>query len=293
MIIFGCGYTGERVAWRRVFAGERVLAVVSRPSRAQHLRSYGIASVSWNLDDDSPPPAFPAEAPQPVAYLVPPPREGQDDARIAQALSVLPPLASRVVYVSTTGVYGNRDGAVVTEDDEPHAESPRAGRRLAAETRLREWADQHNVPWIILRVPGIYGPSRIQLATVNERKPMLSVADAGPGNRIHVDDLAAAIEAAAAAPVDSQIINVGDGDPMTNTEFVAEVARQMGVEAPPQLDRDAMREIASEQAWSFMRESRRVDVSRMRDVLGVTPRYTSPADGIAASLSAMRKAGTL
>ncbi|MEO1576362.1 MAG: SDR family NAD(P)-dependent oxidoreductase, partial [Pseudomonadota bacterium] len=148
-------------------------------------------------------------------------------------------------------------------------------------------------PWIILRVPGIYGPSRLQLATVYEKRPMLSIADAGPGNRIHVDDLAGVIETAATSDVASQVINVGDGDPMTNTEFVAEVARQIGAEPPPQLDREAMREIASEQAWSFMRESRRVDVSRMRDVLGVTPRYAAPADGIAASLSAMRKAGTL
>lgn len=293
MIIFGCGYTGERVAWRRAFAGERVLAVVSRSERAVELSQSGIDTKCWNLDEHDRPPEFAQVRSEPVVYLVPPPRDGNDDTRIERALGAVGSAVTRFVYISTTGVYGNRDGEQVNEDDRPRAESPRAVRRLAAETRVRDWADRHGVPWMILRVPGIYGPGRLQLATVREGRPMLRAEDAGPGNRIHVDDLASAIDAAATSAAPSQIINVGDGNAMTNTEFVAEVARQLGEEPPPQLEREALREQISEQAWSFLRESRRVDVTRMREVLKVSPRYAAPADGIAASLTAMREAGSL
>ena len=290
MIILGCGYTGERVAWRRVFAGASVHAIVSSAERAGHLQASGLAADGWNLDQDETAPQWDNESPQPVVYLIPPPRSGDDDPRLAGALEGLDGAASRIVYVSTTGVYGNRDGALVTEDDPPTPESPRAVRRLAAEQRVRAWAESKGIVWIVLRVPGIYGPDRLQLATVREKRPLLRVDQAGPGNRIHADDLAVAVEAAAYCDAPSQVINVGDGNPMTNTEFVTEVARQLGETPPEQLDRDAMRARVSEQAWSFLRESRQVSVTKMRNVLGVTPRYASPVDGIAASLAAMNSA---
>lgn len=284
MLILGCGYTGLRLARRRVARDEPVLGIVGSAATAGRVAAAGVPCRQLDLDHDDLAVEL-LRTPEPAVYLVPPPRSGQDDPRLARVLETL--RTPRLIYISTTGVYGNRDGRRVDEQDAPNPESERAQRRLAAEARVQQWAQACGSEWVVLRVPGIYGPERLQLATVRTRRPMLHASVAGPGNRIHVDDLVRCIEAAAIAPHASGLYNVGDGNTMTNTEFVAEVAAQLGVEAPPTTDLDTLRAQATPQAWSFLRESREVDVTRMRTQLGVTPRYQHPKDGIAASLAAM------
>lgn len=286
MLILGCGYTGLRLARRRVARDEPVLGIVSSAATAARVAAAGVACQPLDLDQDDLAGDVLRTA-QPTVYLVPPPRNGQDDPRLARVLATL--RTPRLIYVSTTGVYGNRNGQRVDEQDAPKPESERAARRLAAETRVQQWAQASGCEWVVLRVPGIYGPDRLQLATVRARRPMLHAGVAGPGNRIHVDDLVRCIEAAAITPHASTIYNVGDGNTMTNTEFVAEVAAQLGVEPPPTTDLDTLRARATPQAWSFLRESREVDVTRMRTRLGITPRYEQPKEGIAASLAAMEQ----
>lgn len=294
LVVVGAGFTGRRLAQLCARKGVPVLATVSSNASFATLtalaESGGFTAQQWPLDDTTAPPVT---ARATVVYLVPPPREGDDDPRIGRALAALDPGLSRFVYISTTGVYGNRDGALVTEADAPTPQSARAKRRVAAEQRVRRWCDAHGVAWVVLRVPGIYGPGRLQLATVRSGRPMLDPAEAGPGNRIHVDDLVRVIEAATVRLDVTGVVNVGDGDPITNTEFVSEVARQLELPAPPQISRARLREQVTERAWSFLRESRRVDVTRMWHELGVSPRYLSAADGIAASIAEMRDSGAL
>ncbi|MFK7888789.1 MAG: NAD-dependent epimerase/dehydratase family protein [Gammaproteobacteria bacterium] len=286
MLILGCGYTGLRLAKRRMAAHQDVLGVVSSAATAERVAAANVPCRQINFDAA---PTAALQANGPAVYLIPPPRSGDADPRLNAALNVLH--TTRLIYISTTGVYGNRDGKRVSENDTPNPESARAVRRLAAETSARQWCEARNIPWIILRVPGIYGPDRLQLASVKARRPMLEPSAAGPGNRIHVDDLVRCIDAALTTPNTGRIYNVGDGHSMTNTEFVAEVARQTGAEPPPTTDIETMRANATPQAWSFMRESRVVDTTRMREELGVVPRYLKPADGIAASLIEMGNAG--
>jgi nucleoside-diphosphate-sugar epimerase len=289
MLIFGCGYTGLRLARQQVAAGTSVRGIVSTAESVERLERAGVSAMQMDLDSPTTH-AEPLQANGPTVYLVPPQASDStpdaDDRRLAHALSNLN--TTRLIYVSTTGVYGNRDGARVSEDDAPRPESVRARRRLAAENTLQRFGQSTGTPWIILRVPGIYGPDRLQLATLRARRPMLKPDQAGPGNRIHVDDLVRCIEAALVTPHTGRVFNVGDGNTMTNTEFVSLVAQKLGVDPPPTVDRETMRANATPQAWSFMRESRIVDTTRMRRELGVMPRYTDPADGIAASLAQMK-----
>lgn len=261
----------------------------------QHDRSTPLLGVSRS----------PVESPQPVAicdldaggdlpitlpdhyavlYTVPPSSADESDARLSHLLGKLTPAPRRFVYISTTGVYGNRDGETVDEETPVNAESGRAKRRVAAEELLRSWGTQQHCDIVILRVPGIYGPGRLGIERIRQGLPAIAERDAGPGNRIHVDDLVNCCGAALSSHAQAGIYNVGDGDYRSSTWFVNELARQLGLESPPTISMAEAEREFSPMRLSFLRESRRVSTNKMRDVLGVTLRYPNAEDGIRASV---------
>lgn len=222
-----------------------------------------------------------------IIYTVPPSRETEDDdLRLARFLYRLTSPPDRFVYFSTSGVYGDTGGERVTEDAVPDPRTARARRRVAAESRLARWCAANGSELCVLRVPGIYGPDRLGVDRLRDGHAVLREADAGPGNRIHVDDLVRCAVAAATVASPPAVCNVGDGDERSSTWFSRTVAALAGLPAPRELSReDAEREF-SERRLSFLRESRRLDLARMHDALGVTPIYADAADGIRASLRA-------
>lgn len=272
-VVAGVGYVGRRL-------------LTALPAKARLGLSRTPASPetqALDLDDE---PAAGLELPSPcqLVYTVPPHRGSDDELRLKRFLRLLrePPL--RIVYLSTSGVYGDCEGRRVDELSATNAQSPRARRRVDAEQRLFAFREQNGTPLVILRVPGIYGPGRLGLDRLRNGEPMLDERDANPGNRIHVDDLVACCIAALAAGVPSGIYNVGDGDERSSTWFAGELARQAGLDAPPVISRDRAEATFSERRLSFLRESRRLDLAKMHALLGVTAKYTDAADGIAASL---------
>jgi nucleoside-diphosphate-sugar epimerase len=260
-VVAGAGYTGARVAQRLAAHG----TVVSLTSKAHN---------------------FDFRAPFDVIYLVPPPASGTTDPRIERFLEALPAMPGRVVYISTTGVYGDAGGGTVNEDTPPAPATDRARRRLSAETALRAWCKQRKIEWVILRVPAIYGPGRLPLDRLRRGEPVLAESEAGPGNRIHVEDLADICVAAILQPqARDRIYNVGDGDHTTSTAFLSLVAKLAGLPAPPQLPLTQLHALKSAAASSFLGESRRVNTTRLRQELGFSPRYPTAEAGIRASLS--------
>jgi len=252
----------------------------SRPTGIDHdLYTYHRLDLDQDADDLSLP------SPCSLLYTIPPPTSGSDDARLAKFLRRLQTPPERIVYLSTSGVYGDRDGGVVYETDEPNPGTARARRRLSAETQLTAWCDEHPTKRIVLRVPGIYGPARLGLDRLSEGKDVLRDEDSGPGNRIHVDDLVACCVAAMTQDVPAGIYNVGDGDHRSSTAFNREVAHQAGLPQPNEISLAEAQERWSEMRLSFVNESRRVDTTKMQEVLGVTPKFTDPEAGIAASLN--------
>ncbi len=218
-----------------------------------------------------------------VLYTIPPGGDPPDD-RLQRLLSMLVPAPQRFVYISTTGVYGDCGGATVTEATPVNPSGERAARRIAAEAALTDWADRSGSELLVLRVPGIYGPGRLGIERLRAGMPLLTERDASPGNRIHVDDLASCCVAALSSRTPAGIYNVGDNDHRSATWFSKEVARQAGLALPPEISRDDANEQFSSARLSFLADSRRVDTTRMRTVLGVVPRYANPVDGIRASL---------
>ena len=273
-LVTGTGYTGRRVLER--MPADAVVGL-SRSS-VDTQRQLEIL----DLDTAS---RLPLELPTTYAaiYTVPP-TGPSPDARLQQFLALLAPPPKRLVYISTTGVYGDHDGSQVDETTAVKPSNERAARRVAAELQLAAWAADNGCELVILRAPGIYGPGRLGVERIQAGMPMLSEADANPGNRIHVDDLATCCIAALSSNVPAGIYNVGDNDHRSSTWFTGEVARQSGLPAPPEISREQANVEFSPQRLAFMSDSRRVDTTRMREVLGVIPRYANPEDGIRASL---------
>ena len=266
VVIVGAGYTGRRVLER---LGED--------------RALGLTRSALDLDRPS---ASAPELPEvySLLYTVPPRADVDGDPRLETLLSHLKPAPQRFVYLSTTGVYGDRRGRRVDETATMAPASDRAKRRAAAEALLQSWCDEHGTERVILRVPGIYGPGRLGVERLRSGAPVIAEAEAGPGNRIHVDDLAACCIRALEADAPAGIYNVGDGDHRSSTSFAKSVARLAGLPAPPEISRADAENTFGEGRLSFLRESRIVDTRQMRDVLGFVPRYTDPEAGIRASL---------
>lgn len=219
-----------------------------------------------------------------VVYTVPPARVAPPDPRIEHLLNALVTAPWRFVYLSTSGVYGDCKGALVAENAALRPATDRARRRVAAEQQLAAWSREAGAELTILRVPGIYGPGRLRLEQLQRGEPVLREQDAGPGNRIHVDDLVTCLVAAMDSDRPAGVFNVGDGDYRSSTAFAHVVAQLSGLPGPPEIPMDEAMARFSDMRLSFLRESRRLDLTRMREVLRVTPRYADARDGIRASL---------
>lgn len=281
--IVGCGYTGLRLAQRWLRLRHSVQGFGTRDDSLRHIAGAGASPARMDLDHTERA-SLDVEG-QLVYYLVPPAAAGEHDVRLERLLLRLFGMPRRVVYMSTTGVYGNRHGGWVDEETRPAPESARAVRRLAAENTLREWADARGVSWCVLRVPGIYGPGRLPLERLRRAEPAIDPREAMPGNRIHVEDLVTACVAAGRSPqADCRVVNVTDGSDESLTAFLERVAHISQLPPPPLISRSDAEAASSQASWSFLRESRRVSNRRLLDELAVTLAYGDLDAGIRASL---------
>lgn len=277
-LIVGAGYTGRRVL-------DALPAGQTRGLSRSLPKDCAVPVDLMNLDDTVEAPlSFPHE--YAVLYTVPPATDSDSDHRLQQFLQILTPGVRRIVYLSTSGVYGDRDGELVAESDAVRPQSARAKRRVMAERMLENWCATANVELITLRVAGIYGPDRLGLDRIREGQPLIDVSEAGPGNRIHVDDLAACCVSALQAANAGGIYNICDGDHRSSTEFAIAVAEIAGLEPPPQVLRATAESTFSAMRLSFLKESRTLDNSRMRAALLPELRFAKFEEGIRASLPA-------
>jgi nucleoside-diphosphate-sugar epimerase len=154
---------------------------------------------------------------------------------------------------------------------------------------VQAWCAARGVRCVILRVPGIYGPNRLPLERLQRREPALREEDAGPGNRIHVDDLVAAITAAVDHPSAQGVFNVTDGDYSSTTAYLQLTAAAAGIEPPALISKAEARAKIPAGMLSFLLESRRVDNRRMLAELGLRLQHPTLQSGVRASIAEMRQ----
>jgi nucleoside-diphosphate-sugar epimerase len=285
VLIVGCGYTGRRLALRLAPHCEVVGWVASTES-VRALEVLGLSAQRVDLDRAERLPLEPRWLEgTALCYLAPPPHHGDIDTRLAHLLALLPEQPRTLLYMSTTGVYGDRGGAEVSETTPIRPSTSRALRRADAERQVTAWSARTGNRAVILRVPGIYGPGRLPLERLRRGEPVIRGSDSGSGNRIHVDDLVTACVTALKHPDARGIYNVGDGNPATTSEFFTRVALLAGLPPPRQVDLEEARRVLSPAMLSFAGESRRVSTARICRELGFAPRYASLDEGIRASLA--------
>jgi nucleoside-diphosphate-sugar epimerase len=218
-----------------------------------------------------------------VLHLAPPPGEGDRDTRTANLLAALESgriLPTRLVYVSTSGVYGDCGGALVDETRPIAPQTARARRRADAERRLAIWCSSHAARLVVLRVPGIYAKDRLPLARLRAGTPVLRVEDDVYTNHIHADDLAAIAVRALEDDAPAGIYNASDDSEMRMADWLDLVACRHGLPRPQRLPRAELEAKVSAELYSFMNESRRLDNRRLKRELGIELRYPTVYEGL-------------
>lgn len=283
VVILGCGYVGQRLARQLRAEGRPVTGLVRSSVSAAELEVLGVMPLHIDLDAERIP-ALPVAGAE-TYYFAPPPAEGTTDPRLARCLAAFGAARpTRIVYISTSGVYGDCQGAWIDETCPLHPATPRAQRRAAAETSLLKYSADTGVPVVILRVPGIYGPGKLPLDRLRKGLPLLRAEDSPYTNRIHVDDLVAACRAAMQRGAPGRAYNVSDGDPSNMADYFNRIAAVTGLPRPPTVPREEIDRISAGMR-AFMEESKRLDNRRLREELGVELRYPTLEAGLAASLA--------
>jgi nucleoside-diphosphate-sugar epimerase len=282
LLIIGCGDVGLRVL--RLLAGRwRVFALTSSPGRAAALRAAGAVPLIGNLDEPATLARLAGLADL-VLHLAPPAARGAADERTRQLLAALarkPP--RRLVYASTTGVYGDCGGARIDETRAPHPATDRARRRVDAEAQLRAFGRRHGTQVSLLRIPGIYardregGHPRERLA---RGTPVLRLEDDVFTNHIHADDLAHACLLALLRGLPQRAVNVCDDSELLMGDYFDLAADLAGLPRPERIGRAEAAERMSAMQLSFWSESRRLGNDRLKRELRLRLRYPTPREGL-------------
>jgi len=279
VLIVGCGDIGRRVAALERAAGHRVLGAVRSAEAVAELTRHGIEACQLDLDEQPAPP-LPADARE-VYWFAPPPSHGQTDPRLRGALDQLRERpARRLVYVSTSAVYGDCAGAWIDEQAPLVPRSDRGRRRLDAERALADFAAISGCSVVILRVPGIYGPGRLPVDRLRRGLPVVRESECPWTNRIHADDLARVATAAMARAPDGAIYNVSDGNPTTMTDYFLRCARLLGLPEPEQIPLAQANARLTPAMTSFLDESKRLLTTRLQRDLAVPLIYPDLARGL-------------
>jgi nucleoside-diphosphate-sugar epimerase len=270
LLILGCGDVGMRLL-PLVRERFRVFAVTSQASRREELRAAGAVPVVADLDHAASIARL-ARLASWIVHFVPPQAEGETDRRTRKLAAILPERA-RLVYVSTTGVYGDCGGACIDEARPVNPQSARAKRRVDAENMLRRWARKSGSQLAILRAPGIYAADRLPLERLQKGTPALTPEDDVHTNHIHADDLARMVALALFRAAPGRAYNAVDDSSLKMADYFDAVANAFDLPKPPRLSRGELAKTVSPVTLSFMSESRRISNARIKGELGVRLRY--------------------
>jgi len=282
LLIVGCGDVVRR-ALPQLLRRWRVYALVRRHD--SRLADQGVVQIVGDLDrrDSLRRLAGLADA---VIHSAPPPAEGSDDSRTARFLASLQTakiLPRTLVYIGTTGVYGNCAGAWTDETRAAMPQTDRARRRADAEARLRRFGVRSGCRVILLRAPGIYAADRLPLDRLRQGLPLPCAEDDSFTNHIHADDLAAALTQALRHGRPNRAYNVVDDAAMPMGDWFDLLADSFGLPRAPRLPRDQAMARLSPMQRSFMGESRRLRNRRLKGELGLRLRFPTVYEGIAAA----------
>ena len=259
---------------------------IARRARPELERRFRVTPLSRRYGFDlNRPETLSLPAADALLHCAPPPGEGVTDSRTANLLAALEKariLPKRIVYVSTSGVYGDCGGERVDESRPVAPGTDRARRRVDAENQIKAWASDRAIESVvILRAPGIYALDRLPLERLRAGTPLLRPEDDVYTNHIHADDLGAIACRALEREAPSGVYNAADDTEMKMGDWLDLVARRFGLPRPTRVSRSEAETTIASSLLSFMQESRRLDNRKLKDVLGIRLRYPTVHQGLA------------
>lgn len=282
LFVFGYGFSAQALAKRLSAKGWDVTATWRADGGAERLTGMGVRPVRA---DDRAAIADALKATEALLVTAPPGPEGCPGlTALVPALASAGAFPDWTGYLSTTGVYGDRQGRWVTEASALAAQSVEGARRVGAERDWRQVGRGMGLTVATFRLPGIYGAGRSALDRLRAGQARRLVAPGQVFSRIHVDDLAAGLEASIALPRAGGIYNLCDDAPASNSEVVAHAAELLGMQPPPEVALDDAE--LTPAALRFYAESKRVSNARAKAELGWRPAYPTYREGLRAILDA-------
>jgi len=277
LLIIGCGDIALR-ALPLLLPHYRVYALLRDPARHAEWRARGAISVAGHLDDRASLARIAGLA-DAVLHFAPPAAGGTTDTRTRNLLAALSQgaLPKRLVYISTSGVYGDCGGAAVSETHPIHPQTARGQLRADAERQIRGWAKRNRVNASILRVPGIYAADRLPLERLRSGTPAILAEEDSYTNHIHADDLARITAAALHLGKPNRVYHACDDGELKMGDYFDAVADACKLPRPSRLPRTEVERSVSPALWSFMNESRQLLNRRIKVELRVMLRYPTVA----------------
>jgi nucleoside-diphosphate-sugar epimerase len=281
LLIVGCGDVVRRIL-PELTRRWRVYAFVREPDAT--LAGLGVTQIVGDLDEKSSLRRLAGLA-DAVLHSAPPPDHGDSDPRTRRLIAALrrASLPRRLVYISTSGVYGDCGGARVAETRSTRPQTARAQRRVDAENALRQFGAASRCRVSILRAPGIYAADRLPLERLKKGLPVWRPEDDSYTNHIHAEDLGRACIAALARGRANRAYNASDDSDLPMGEWFDKLADAFDLPRPPKVSRGGTPSSLPPTMLSFMNESRRLDSARLKRELHFKFRYATVDAGIAAA----------
>ena len=280
LLCFGMGFCAEALASRLLPQGWTIIGTSRSQARIRELAGRGHRAVTFGDVGSS---GILSASPLYILVSAPPDETGDPALQaFSDRLSAMAGNIAWVGYLSTTGVFGDRQGEWVTEESPAQPLSERGRRRLKAENDWFAWGLANAVPVQVFRLAGIYGPGRNQLVSVLEGTARRIEKPGQVFSRIHVEDVATVLQASMRQPNPGRLYNVCDDEPAPPQEVVAFAANLLGREPPALEPYELAKATLSPMAASFYQESKRVDNSRMKAELGMRLAYPTFREGLSA-----------
>ena len=277
LLSIGHGFSARALAARLVPQGWRIIGTTRSPDKADAIADTGVEPVVWPGADLG---ALIAQFPNVLVSAGPDSAGDPVLNAVEDAVTRAAPDLRWVGYLSTTGVYGDHDGDWVDEDT-PLTPSTKRGRaRVTAEAR---WQAIPDLPLHIFRLAGIYGPGRGPFAKVRAGTARRIIKPGQVFSRIHVEDIAQALELSLQRPDPGAVYNLCDDDPAPPQDVIAHAAALLGLPVPPAIPFDQAD--MTPMARSFYAESKKVRNDRIKQALGWAPQFPTYRAGLAALLA--------
>lgn len=288
LFCFGYGYVAQALAetLKAKDAGWKIAGTTRDMDKLRTLKKQG---VSMYMFDDDHPLDDPFIALEGVTHLLLsiPPSDNGDPAFLQHADDLLRIDSLKWIgLLSTTGIYGDRDGGWVDEESEIRPTSKRGSRRALAEAEWLSLKSSWNAPVHVFRLAGIYGPGRSALDAVRAGHSRRIDKPGHAFNRVHIDDIVQVLTASMEKPHPGRIYNVADDKASPSHEVIAYACSLLGIPISPLIPFDTVDQAPI--ARSFYLDNKRVDNRRIKDELDVTLKYPGFEDGLKACLDAER-----